>query len=180
MNTDTTQLPLQEDDCAVEQPELVRLIKEKGDFPRERDLPKTVHGPVVGRLVGLLNHSIPLVTFPGQRGNAALAARSTVDLRSEHIGSELILLFEANDPARPLIVGRLQGGTCPLEQSPAHVLVDADDARLTITAADQLVLRCGKASITLTRAGKILIDGTYVSSHASGIQRIKGAAVQIN
>jgi len=45
---------------------------------------------------------------------------------------------------------------------------------------DQLVLRCGRASITLTAAGKVLIEGAYVSSRSTGVNRIKGGSVQIN
>ena len=42
------------------------------------------------------------------------------------------------------------------------------------------MLRCGKASITLTREGKVLIKGAYLSSRSSGVNRIKGGSVQIN
>ena len=42
------------------------------------------------------------------------------------------------------------------------------------------MLRCGQASLTLTRAGKILLSGTYVLSHSSGVNRVKGGSVQIN
>jgi hypothetical protein len=42
------------------------------------------------------------------------------------------------------------------------------------------VLKCGNASITLTKAGKILVEGTYVSNRSSGVMRIKGGSVQIN
>src|SRR4051812_15153812 len=52
--------------------------------------------------------------------------------------------------------------------------------RIEICAEKEIVLRCGKASITLTRSGKILIRGTYVLSRSSGAQRIQGASVQIN
>jgi hypothetical protein len=178
MNKDTSQVAWEEDEC-VTKPELTRLLAQR-DLSHERDLPEPFRGPVVGRLVGLLNDCVPIVSFPGQRASAAIAARSTVTLRCEHIGSELILLFEENDPMRPLIVGRLEPATSLAKQSPEHVHVDADGERLTISADEQLVFRCGKASITLTRAGKILLQGTYISTHASGIQRIKGAAVQIN
>lgn len=51
---------------------------------------------------------------------------------------------------------------------------------LVITAAKQLTLRCGESSITLTAAGKIIIRGKYIVSRSSGVQRIKGGAVQIN
>ena len=45
---------------------------------------------------------------------------------------------------------------------------------------EQLVLRCGKASITLTKAGKVLIDGSHVLSRSSGVNRVKGGSVQLN
>ena len=40
--------------------------------------------------------------------------------------------------------------------------------------------RCGDASITLTRAGKVIIKGNYILSRSSGYNKIKGAAVDIN
>jgi hypothetical protein len=49
-----------------------------------------------------------------------------------------------------------------------------------VQAAEELVLRCGDASITLTRAGKIILRGTYLLSRSSGVNRIKGGSVQIN
>ncbi len=51
---------------------------------------------------------------------------------------------------------------------------------LVISAAEQLTLRCGESSITLTAAGKIIIRGKYIVSRSSGVQRIKGGSVQIN
>ena len=60
------------------------------------------------------------------------------------------------------------------------VAVDADGQRLIVNAKEQLVLRCGKASITLTQSGKVLIDGTYVLNRSSGVNRIKGGSVQLN
>jgi hypothetical protein len=51
---------------------------------------------------------------------------------------------------------------------------------VTVTAGSQLVLRCGKASITLTAAGKVLIEGAYVSSRSSGALRLKGGSIQLN
>ena len=55
-----------------------------------------------------------------------------------------------------------------------------DGERLVVAAKEQLVLRCGKAKITLTQAGKVLIEGTYVSTRATGVNRVKGGVVQIN
>ena len=49
-----------------------------------------------------------------------------------------------------------------------------------LTAEREIVLKCGKASITLTRAGKVIIRGAYVLSRSSGVNRIVGGSVQIN
>ncbi len=75
----------------------------------------------------------------------------------------------------------LRGSTAwPLTDSPAQVEVDADGQRLVVSAKEQLVLRCGKASITLTKAGKVTIEGSYVSSRSTGVNRVKGGSVQLN
>jgi hypothetical protein len=45
---------------------------------------------------------------------------------------------------------------------------------------DELVLRCGEASLTLRRNGRVVLRGTYVESRSKGTNRIKGGSVQIN
>ncbi len=62
-------------------------------------------------------------------------------------------------------MGVLRGSAgWPLDEQPGQVEVDADGERLLVSAKEQLVLRCGKASITLTKAGKVLIEGSYLLS----------------
>ncbi|MBC7943689.1 MAG: hypothetical protein H7X91_00110 [Burkholderiales bacterium] len=140
-----------------------------------------IDGVVVGTLVGFLENAVPLVVYPGQPGSAAIAARAILDLRGEHIGREVVLMFEGSDPLKPLVVGCLQEKSAwPLAEKPAQVEVDADGERLVIDAKNEIVLRCGKASITLTKAGKVLIRGAYLLSRSSGVNRIKGGSVQIN
>jgi hypothetical protein len=123
----------------------------------------------------------PLVIFQGQPGSAAVGARTVLDLHGEHIGRDVVLMFEDGDARRPIIMGclpRAQGW--PLAERPGRVEVDADGERLMVSAKEQLVLRCGKASITLTKEGKVLIQGAYISSRSSGVNRIKGGSVQLN
>jgi hypothetical protein len=139
-------------------------------------------GAVVGELVALADEGCtPLVVYPGQPGTAALRARSVVDLHGPHIGRPVVLMFERGDATRPLVMGVVrQPGVWPLPALPGQVEVDVDGERMLVTAKDQLVLRCGAASITLTRAGKVLIAGSYVLSRSSGLNQIDGASVHLN
>ncbi len=141
-----------------------------------------IHGVVVGTLLALAdNGQTPLVTYTGQPGHAALPARSVVALHGPHMGREVVLMFEQGDPMRPIVMGVMQALTpWSAGERPEAVEVEADGARLQIAAKEQLVLRCGKASITLTQTGKVLIDGTYVLSKSSGVNRVKGGSVQLN
>ena len=139
-------------------------------------------GAVMGILIGFRDEGCtPLVLFPGQASSAAVAAASAIDVHGTHIGRQVVLIFENGDPRRPIIVGLLKSThACPLPEQPGRVQVEADGERLIVSAKEQLVLRCGKASITLTKAGKVLIQGAYVSNRSSGVMRIKGGSVQIN
>jgi hypothetical protein len=84
------------------------------------------------------------------------------------------LAFLDGDFAVPLILGLVANGCVPA------VEVARERKRALIEAEHEIVLRCGKASITLTRAGKVLVRGAYVSLRSSGMQRITGASVHIN
>ena len=139
-------------------------------------------GVVIGELIGLANEGrTPLVLYPSQPGTAALPARAVVDLHGAHVGKSVALMFEGGDPFSPIVMGVLrEGDGWPLPEQPGQVEVDADGERLIVSAKEQVVIRCGKASITLTKAGKVLIQGAYVLSRSSGVNRIKGGSVQLN
>jgi len=140
-----------------------------------------IDGVRVGQIVGFKEGEVPLVIFCDQPGTAAIAARTTVDVHGEHIGKDVVLQFEAGDPDRPIILGVIRTPSAwPSHERPEQVEVEADGERLVVTAKEQIVVRCGKASITLTKAGKVLIQGAYVSTRSSGVNRIKGGSVQIN
>ena len=146
-------------------------------------MPAATPGPAVrtGELLALADGGgTALVRLAGDAG-AALHARVAVDLHGGHIGHGVVLAFDEGDPLRPIVMGVLRGTPgWPMADAPAQVEVDADGERLVVSARAQLVLRCGKASITLTRAGKVLIQGAYVSSRSTGVNRVKGGSVQLN
>jgi hypothetical protein len=84
--------------------------------------------------------------------------------------------FEQGDAGRPIILGKLWQ---PEPTAPA-IRAEVDKERLVLAADKEIVLQCGQASITLTKAGKILLRGAYLLSRSSGVNRIKGGSVQIN
>ena len=155
------------------------------DADESRETPHTECVPKfdavrIGSIVGFIEEgSTPLVVFPGQSSGAAVAARSILDLCGEHLGRNVVLAFADGDSQQPIVIGCLQKDL-GFAEKPGQVEIDADGERMVVTAKERMVLRCGKASITLTKSGKILIDGVYVSSHSSGVNRIKGGSVQIN
>jgi hypothetical protein len=140
----------------------------------------TLPSVTLGELLALSDEGdTPLVMHPAHP--EALRARSTLDLHGAHIGCQVMLVFEHGDPRRPIVTGVLRrGATAAMESIPGQVEIDTDGLCMVVSAREQLVLRCGKASITLTKAGKVLIDGTYVLSRSSGVNRIRGGSIQVN
>jgi hypothetical protein len=130
-----------------------------------------------GILVALTESCEPLVDFPGNPGLSTLSAHSTVALSKDDVGREIVLVFEDGDPSRPILIGLLQSDL-RAEKRPVDLVVDG--RRITLSAEQQIVLRCGEASITLNRAGKVLIRGKYVVSRSSGVNMVKGAIVHVN
>ena len=57
--------------------------------------------------------------------------------------------------------------------------VEADGQRIVVSAKEQTP-QVWNASITLTTAGKVLVQSTYVLHRSTGVMRIKGGSVQIN
>jgi hypothetical protein len=109
-----------------------------------------------------------------------MVARSIVPVQKSDVGREVLVTFEAGDPSAPFILGLLhqQGQNPPAQGKPMEARVDGE--HVVIEGKKEIVLKCGKASITLTRAGKVLIRGAYLLSRSSGVNRIKGGSVQVN
>jgi hypothetical protein len=105
-------------------------------------------------------------------------------MRREVQETELVIELDPDVPSggrvslRPIV--RDDRPAAPEPEAPGAVTSDSVPERLVITAEREIVLQVGKASITLTRSGKIILRGTYLSSRSSGVNRIKGGSVQIN
>ena len=160
--------------------------------------------PLVGWLVGTNGTGLPLVDFEGNPAGPCVARR-TIPLepdtlqRAVETRQGVLLSFERGNPRLPLITGLIQSDTPGLDaifegpeanvgQASAEQLgpgsapmeAHVDGKRVTIEGADEVVLKCGQASITLRRNGKLILKGTYIETHSSGVNRIKGGSVQVN
>jgi uncharacterized protein DUF6484 len=129
------------------------------------------HGPLIARLTIALD--------------AVTAARAVTE------GRQALLAFEDERSDRPIIVGLITaapfpvaaGSTEPAQAAPSAAApyeAAVDGRRLVIEAQDEVVLRCGEASITLRRNGRLAIRGVFIETRARGVNRIKGGTVQIN
>ena len=133
---------------------------------------------VIGIVDGFDPEGRPLVDYPGNAARAPLPALATALYGADAIGRQVALLFAEGDAARPVIVGLVRP---PGEHVPGGGRVaELDGERMVLRAKEEITLQCGQASITLTRAGKVLIRGAYLSSRSSGVHRIKGGSVDIN
>lgn len=145
----------------------------------------------VGKIVEFNSKNEAIVDYPGNPAGP-IVARSIVSFAANEIADgsqapEVLLVFEAVDSRSPVIVGVVKDQA--LESAPTGVSeqttqqvkdVSLDGDRLTFDASKEIVLRCGKGSITLKKNGKIIVKGTELVSRALGSNKIKGANVNIN
>lgn len=132
--------------------------------------------PIIGSIVAVQGDGTALVDFENNPAGKPTIARTCVALHEADASSAAVLVFAMGDATLPIIVGKL----LPVGESADRVTIDRDGETISISAENQISLTCGKASITLTRAGKVLIRGAYVLSRSSGANRLKGGSVQIN
>ncbi|RJQ70916.1 MAG: hypothetical protein C4519_20125 [Desulfobacteraceae bacterium] len=148
--------------------------------------------PVIGRIAEPENPGEIWVVFDG---NDPVPARllSSIDrrelLKKSNVGRQVLLMFENGLKEFPIIVGLLENiiediisvEIAPEASSPAKPAdLFVDNERIVFEAKKEIVLKCGKGSITIKRDGKVVILGTNLTSRSRGPNKIKGASVSIN
>lgn len=142
----------------------------------EESVPE-VASVVLGRIVALTPQNAPLVQYERSPGNVARLALQTFEIKAEHIGRQVTLQFVDGDVMQPVVAGIVWDGQASTSTT-VDLSVDSD--KLTLSAKREIVLKCGKASITLKRNGTIVVHGTNLESRASGVNKIRGRAIQLN
>jgi hypothetical protein len=103
------------------------------------------------------------MTDPCRPSTPTLHAHPLIDLHAGHLGLQTVLPPGAGASGAPIVVGMLRSQEAwPIAERPPALEVDADIQRMIVAAKKKLVLRRVKASMTLTRGGKFLIEGTSV------------------
>jgi hypothetical protein len=151
---------------------------------------------VLGTFVDLDEEGRPLIDYPENPAGQPLLAVSTLGLTRQQIDRPVALLFIGGDLTKPIVVGLIHRPLYSLLDNVQEATVESpessdasgaepkvanvDGESVIIEGKKEVVLRCGDASITLTRSGKILIRGKYLLNRSSGVNRIMGGSVQVN
>lgn len=176
----------------------------------ESVLPAPDHGEVLlGRLEAIDESGNALVSFFHLPRSPQCIALSTVPVQPRHVGRQVALMFTHGVKPKPILMGFIHSPlqqvldvvlentigkhqqdesvfsetsvvTTRAVQKNSESSIFIDGKQLVLEGQEEIVLRCGDASITLDRTGKISIRGKYVLSRATGVNRILGGSVQVN
>jgi len=141
--------------------------------PTGCDAESHVAGLVMARIVGFQGTSPQLLMeINGEHHYAAAVAVTGILDPVTDSGASVCVSFERNDIRRPIVLGKIVSGLPEAASSRSEGVEISNDR--------EIVLRCGKASISLKADGTVAIRGTNVASRASHTNRIRGGNVQIN
>jgi hypothetical protein len=177
-----------------------QLVPEETHTSKKVFLPGEV---IIGVFSGLNDQGEALVDYPDNPSNGLLTAISTVALNQNQSGRQVAMLFAEGNPQKPVVIGLIHSTLYEMienfEITPAETAVAEenknnqqqvesgkndnvylDGKRVVLEGHEEVVFKCGEASITLTKAGKILIRGKYLLTRSTGVNRIMGGSVQVN
>jgi len=146
---------------------------------------------VIGCLVDITDEGIFVVDYPGNV-HGPLHARfisdfARIEQKTSAKGMPVLLVFENADACYPIIVGFVQDRITrdkiiefEIPDQTQQKNFYLDKKKVVLEAREQIELRCGKSSLTLTKEGKIIVKGMEIVSRAVKANKIKGASVSIN
>lgn len=146
---------------------------------------------LIGQLIARDNDGRPLVKFPGCNGPCVARLMQDVlnpaEINPIDLPMMVLIAVPAADDDSPVILGRISD-TLP-QPSKKHEIdlprgdkrhVSIDGEQVMLEAKKEMVLSCGKSSITLKKNGKVIIKGVDLINRAARTNKIKGASVNIN
>jgi hypothetical protein len=141
---------------------------------------ESIPGVLLGTLIGRDERGALVVDLPYAGFREPVLACSIAILTPDSIGRRVAVVFEQGDPSKPLVIGLVQDAAFPVGPDRPAPEVTLDGERLVFSAEREIVLRCGKSSVTLTKEGKVVIRGEHLVSRSSGVNRIRGGSIHLN
>ena len=165
---------------------------------------------LLGRIEAIDDAGNALVSLPQMQFFQQTIALATIPILPQHIGRQVALMFTQGTESKPIIMGLIYSplqqvlenviantkivgdedevvfSEVPAKtekefsKSSSENAVYIDGKQIIMEGHEEIVLRCGDASITLNKNGKISIRGKYLLSRATGVNRILGGSVQVN
>lgn len=146
-------------------------------------------GFCVGWIVRMDVDGRPFVDFPGNRGEPVEARHIVATLPAGFTvttAPSVLLAFERGDLSRPIVLGFIGDSLTSTARRTETFMrekewsVRLDRKSVVFDAENEIVLRCGKSSVTLRKDGTIVLKGVDIVSRAIQTNKIKGANVMIN
>lgn len=129
--------------------------------------------PATVAVAGFDSDGAPLLRIPGLPH--PVRGRSAVALDRKSCGKMAVAMAEGGDWNAPILIGIiLESGTS------AKAATARLEKRIAFEAEGEIVLRCGRSSLSMTRDGDIVIRGVNLLSRAAAVNKIKGGAVHLN
>lgn len=179
------------------------MYNQQDSLSEESDLSNAAGTLLIGKVVAFNDRGNPLVSYDDKTKQTPIEALTTVPLSSDTIGKEVAISFATNNGVVAIVMGVIRRalddvlefqstqnteklsvtGNTNIENniegsSKKEAIVDGE--KLELSATEEVTIRCGKASITLNKNGKILIKGEHMLNRTSGSYRIKSGSIQLN
>lgn len=152
---------------------------------------------ILGMVTALPTPSMPRVEYFFQGEKHQVSAITTQQLSSDHVGRQVALMFVNGNAQQPIVLGLIRNAlddaianfepNDSIDLAPRAPSTDlasqeckVDGEKVVIEGKEEVVLKCGSASISLNKNGKIALRGKYLVSRSSGVNRILGGSVQVN
>lgn len=145
---------------------------------------------LIGTVTAINDEGAPVLRFMLDGQWRSVPAVPMVSLTANHIGRQGVAMMANGEIKALVLVGLVHSpldamlqqsmSIDSLSEPEAESYAEVDGTSRVIEGKEQVVLRCGDASITLTKAGKIILRGKHLVSRASGVNRILGGSIQMN
>ena len=169
----------------------------------EQDTNSLAQGLLIGKIIALSENGNPLIAFDEQTKGLPVEALTTVAIDASSIGKDVAISFAQNQGGMPIVMGVIRRllDDVITQQQPGQVVepsvnpevdlssaidstnkpeIIVDGNKIELSAPEEITLRCGKASITLNKNGKILLKGEHVLNRMAGAFKVKSGSVHLN